>query len=370
MEKVRSLKGANGLNAATGEYEDLVKAGVIDAAKVTRSALQNAASIAALFLTTEAVVADKPEPGGAPVGCPVACPTWVAWATSRTRSRGAGTLRPKWWGALRGAPLASGPRPGARRSGGSIPAAGLPITEGRLRGGATDAYLRGGGRGSGGQMKRRGALGAVVLAFGLVLAACGGGGGGDATVSIKTLQAAVANTQAVESSRFSMDMAVDADGHRVTIHGEGVTAGDGKTGQITMTVPSVGVIDERIVDGTIYMNFGDLPIASGLDGKHWVSISLDELRQQTGTDLGGLADQAGGSGSQQGLEYLQGLSGDVTEVGTDTVAGAPATHYQRVDRLRQGRGQAPRLVGRRPSEAREARASCPPTCGSTARTAS
>jgi chaperonin GroEL len=69
VEKVRSLKGANGLNAATGEYEDLVKAGVIDAAKVTRSALQNAASIAALFLTTEAVVADKPEKeGSAPAG--------------------------------------------------------------------------------------------------------------------------------------------------------------------------------------------------------------------------------------------------------------------------------------------------------------
>jgi chaperonin GroEL len=62
VDKVRSLKGANGLNAATGEYEDLVKLGVIDAAKVTRSALQNAASIAALFLTTEAVIADKPEP--------------------------------------------------------------------------------------------------------------------------------------------------------------------------------------------------------------------------------------------------------------------------------------------------------------------
>ncbi|HKF90726.1 MAG TPA: chaperonin GroEL [Acidimicrobiia bacterium] len=61
VEKVRALKGPEGLNAATGEYEDLVKAGVIDAAKVTRSALQNAASIAALFLTTEAVVADKLE---------------------------------------------------------------------------------------------------------------------------------------------------------------------------------------------------------------------------------------------------------------------------------------------------------------------
>ncbi|HVJ96018.1 MAG TPA: chaperonin GroEL [Acidimicrobiia bacterium] len=68
VEKVKNLKGANGLNAATGEYEDLVKAGVIDAAKVTRSALQNAASIAALFLTTEAVVADKPEPAAAAPG--------------------------------------------------------------------------------------------------------------------------------------------------------------------------------------------------------------------------------------------------------------------------------------------------------------
>jgi len=64
VERVRNLSGAEGLNAATGEYEDLVKAGIIDAAKVTRSALQNAASIAALFLTTEAVVADKPEEAG------------------------------------------------------------------------------------------------------------------------------------------------------------------------------------------------------------------------------------------------------------------------------------------------------------------
>jgi chaperonin GroEL len=68
VEKVKAMTGNEGLNAATGEYEDLVKLGVIDAAKVTRSALQNAASIAALFLTTEAVVADKPESGGAPMG--------------------------------------------------------------------------------------------------------------------------------------------------------------------------------------------------------------------------------------------------------------------------------------------------------------
>jgi len=63
VEKVRSLDGPNGLNAETGEYEDLIAAGIIDAAKVTRSALQNAASIAALFLTTEAVIAAAPEEG-------------------------------------------------------------------------------------------------------------------------------------------------------------------------------------------------------------------------------------------------------------------------------------------------------------------
>jgi chaperonin GroEL len=65
-EKVRTLGPGEGLNAATGEYGDLFKAGVVDAAKVTRSALQNAASIAALFLTTEAIVADKPEKEKAP----------------------------------------------------------------------------------------------------------------------------------------------------------------------------------------------------------------------------------------------------------------------------------------------------------------
>jgi chaperonin GroEL len=64
VEKVRNLEDGFGLNAATGEYVDMIKAGIIDPAKVTRSALQNAASIAALFITTEAVITDKPEPKG------------------------------------------------------------------------------------------------------------------------------------------------------------------------------------------------------------------------------------------------------------------------------------------------------------------
>ncbi|MER7000634.1 chaperonin GroEL [Streptomyces sp. NPDC000410] len=74
VEKVRNLPVGHGLNAATGAYVDMIAEGIIDPAKVTRSALQNAASIAALFLTTEAVIADKPEkaaaaaPGGMPGG--------------------------------------------------------------------------------------------------------------------------------------------------------------------------------------------------------------------------------------------------------------------------------------------------------------
>ena len=66
VEKVRHLPAGQGLNAATGEYVDMIKSGIIDPAKVTRSALQNAASIAALFITTEAVIADKPEKNPAP----------------------------------------------------------------------------------------------------------------------------------------------------------------------------------------------------------------------------------------------------------------------------------------------------------------
>ena len=68
VDRVRNLANGEGLNAATGEYSNLLAAGIADPVKVTRSALQNAASIAGLFLTTEAVVADKPEPPAAPAG--------------------------------------------------------------------------------------------------------------------------------------------------------------------------------------------------------------------------------------------------------------------------------------------------------------
>jgi chaperonin GroEL len=72
VDKVKNSKGTQGFNARTEEYEDLLKAGVIDPTKVVRTALQNAASVASMLLTTEAMVADKPEEssGGMPGGMP------------------------------------------------------------------------------------------------------------------------------------------------------------------------------------------------------------------------------------------------------------------------------------------------------------
>ena len=80
VERVRNDKNENfGFNAQTEEYEDLVKAGVIDPAKVTRTALQNAASIAGLMLTTEAMISEIPEEKSRP-RCQVAA--WAAWAAA------------------------------------------------------------------------------------------------------------------------------------------------------------------------------------------------------------------------------------------------------------------------------------------------
>ena len=74
VQRIEAEEGTTGLNAATGELTDMVKAGIVDPAKVTRAALQNAASIAAMVLTTEALVADKPESPRHQ------CPPAAAWA--------------------------------------------------------------------------------------------------------------------------------------------------------------------------------------------------------------------------------------------------------------------------------------------------
>lgn len=178
-------------------------------------------------------------------------------------------------------------------------------------------------------MRRRSTFTGIAIALAITATACGSGGsGGDAAVSIRTLQAAVSNTQHASTSRFLMDVSFDGSGRNVVIHADGVASDDGKQGKVTVTLPTLGSIEERVVDGIVYMDFGGLPFASVLpEGKHWLSVSADELKARTGTDLGSL-DQAQNNSPRQGLEYLQGLSGDVEKVGDDTVAGEHATHYR------------------------------------------
>jgi hypothetical protein len=220
-------------------------------------------------------------------------------------------------------------------------------------------------------MKRRATLTGGVVAFALVLAACGGGSGGDAAVSIKTLQAAVSNTQAAQSSRFKLDVSVNAAGRDVSIRGSGMTTADNKTGQFTFEIPMLGSIEARIVDGSIYMNLGSLGALSGKlpEGKQWISVSFDELRKRTGTDLSQLFEQAQSNGPQQGLQYLQGLSGDVVKVGDDTIAGAHATHYRASIDYAKAAAKLPdsasEMAGKLAKLGR-----CRPTCGSTTTTVS
>src|SRR6266508_1715590 len=104
---------------------------------------------------------------------------------------------------------------------------------GRSFGGAPFTYGGSVAEGGGGTMRRGLALGGMVVALAISAAACGGGNGGEAAVSIKTLQAAVSNTQDADSTRFTMDITVDAAGHQVSITGEGITSADGKQAQLT-----------------------------------------------------------------------------------------------------------------------------------------
>jgi hypothetical protein len=178
-------------------------------------------------------------------------------------------------------------------------------------------------------MRRRLVFTGIVVALAIGAAACGGGSGSEGAVSIKTLQAAVSNTQATESSRFTMTIRTELSGESVDLEATGVASGDGKELQMTLTLPAAGSLEERLVDGTIYMDFGGLAAGRELpEGKQWVSVSLDELQSRTGTDFSQLLDQAETSGPTQGLQYLQGLSGDVEKIGDDTVGGEHATHYR------------------------------------------
>lgn len=179
-------------------------------------------------------------------------------------------------------------------------------------------------------MRRRLGFGGVFVVLALAAAACGGGSGSGAAVSIKTLQAAATNSQTASSTSFSLTMRLSSDGRELEIGGAGVTTADGKHGKITLGFSSVGSMEERITPDGIYMDFGGISkLASELPaGKRWVFFSYDAMSKQTGTDLRSLVDQSQSSNPNQGLEYLQATSGDVTKVGDDEVGNQHATHYR------------------------------------------
>lgn len=175
-------------------------------------------------------------------------------------------------------------------------------------------------------MKRRGALVGVVVALAITVAACGSGSGTDAVVSIKTLQLAADNTQAASSMSFDLNAKISAAGHDLEMTGHGVASTDAKYGQVTLEMGMLGSIEERVTPDGFYLNIGTLGADELPDGKHWVFMSYDAMKEQLGTDIRELIDQSKQNSPQQGLEYLR-AAGDVTEVGPDTVGGASATHY-------------------------------------------
>jgi hypothetical protein len=165
--------------------------------------------------------------------------------------------------------------------------------------------------------------------MGCVLAACGGGGGTQA-VSIQSLKAAAQNTQDVRSAKFTMTIGLDARGSHYDVRASGVVANDGSAARIDVEIPGVGTMQELLVDEAMYMSLDGLPVPEGKlpEGKHWLRIDFGEIANALGLNLDELRQQAQNSTPTQGLEYLQGLSGDVEKVGDDTVNGAHATHYR------------------------------------------
>ena len=178
-------------------------------------------------------------------------------------------------------------------------------------------------------MRGRLSFAGLVVAVAIAAAACGSGSG-NAAVSIKTLRAAASNAQAAGSTSFDVTMQISAKGRQVDMHGTGVMTSDGKEGTLTLSVGDLGSLEERVTADGFYMDFGGISrLASELpDGKRWVFFSYEAMREAAGADLRSLVDQSQSSNPNQGLEYLQATSGDVTKVGDDTVGGAHATHYR------------------------------------------
>jgi hypothetical protein len=166
---------------------------------------------------------------------------------------------------------------------------------------------------------------AVLAAVALSVAACGSTGSGPATISIGALRTAAGNSQASDTQTFEFTADIAGKGKQLTMKGSGTVASDGKTGHLTMTIPSLGQVEEIVTPDGIYMDMGSLFGSMLPDGKHWIFMSYADIAGKSGVDISKLQDQ--GQTSNQALEYLQATTGDVQKVGEDTVAGAPATHY-------------------------------------------
>jgi hypothetical protein len=172
---------------------------------------------------------------------------------------------------------------------------------------------------------RRALAVAGVGLLAVLATACGSGGGGPATISIGTLRAAATNSQDAKTQSYEFTAEVEAKGQHVTMKGSGVVATDGSSGTLTMDIPPVGSIEERITPEGFYLDMGSIAGSKLPDGKRWLFMSYDDMAAQSGQDLRKLQEQ--NQSSTQALEYLQSTSGDVEKLGEDTVNGASATHY-------------------------------------------
>jgi len=119
-------------------------------------------------------------------------------------------------------------------------------------------------------------------------------------------------------------------GKQLSIDASGATAGTGKRLQVEVHLAGFGAFDERLVDDVLYVDLAGVPLAASQlpDNRHWLSVPLSELQSKTGIDVEQLFAQAQQSSPTQGLQYLQGLSGDVERIGDDTVRDAHAVHYR------------------------------------------
>jgi hypothetical protein len=169
-------------------------------------------------------------------------------------------------------------------------------------------------------------LGCIVVLGMLAVVAAGCGSQGPATISIGTLRAAAANSQDAKTQSYEFSADVTAKGEHVTMKGSGVVATDGSSGTLTMDVPPIGAIEERITPDGFYIDMSSLAAGKLPAGKRWLFLSYDDMAANSGQDLRKLQDQ--NQSSTQALEYLQSTSGNVDKLGEDTVNGASATHYR------------------------------------------